>query len=1302
MNPIIRHFLPSVIRGVYRFDDGFSQVKDEKDFQQFVEAKLRFLPADIVDDVCRAASFSEDFRSAQRQRVLSSDLFESVHTVAARAKTFFRRHTYFQNAQVGDRFATDAELKDAQNYLEIQFVRKILAPLLTDEGLRVVRPQRNVGPYFVDFAIEGQSKLALEVDGFGKFKNRGDLDDFTKRQNYIAAQGWRVIRFTYGQVMETTEVTLRDVHNLLKADSQLRRFITVQWHTGALRGIEPSEAGRSAIDLVNNFYRVQDWFAELALAESSAASPIRVDDNFGFEFPLVAAAVSALYEFLDGVSSIVDVDFDLPPVEISGAARRDWKAKLHRLVSVKDARVAEARLADATVVREHAGAVPIPSRGTEAVRFRQNLSRGEIHDRLEFFTRNIFGFDSGTKPFQDRVLKRVFDGKNVLGISATGSGKSFCFWLPALLKPGLTLVIAPLRSLMRDQRLTLLNYGIASAEFINSDVDQLNQRRILEEAKLGYVRLLYISPERLRIKRFLAELDRLQEFVPINFLAVDEAHCISEWGHDFRPSYLKLPFLRETLAEGNTGFQLIALTATAGQQVEQDMLGILQLRGGDDGDVERERVADRERFSYQIVPVKDGASKNKTYREILTKHLPKALKQSSLPALVSHFNAREEKALGIVFCIYADPHGKHSIWDGTAHYLFETMRILEPNEVYESQRAGLNKFNIDAFSKGKVRAFAGKIPTLCPHCQSYAYRAKPRDAHLDEDEEVAADDEQSSSNNVPGTKVCFHCNREFDGTDAVKPSNWENLVKENQNDFKKGTFDVLVATKGFGMGIDKSSVRFIVHTSLSSGLESWYQEVGRAGRDNERAHIVLLADPPNEPCRRQLGGMEIKQPPCSYQGGCPHGKEGLCDYGKQHMFIARSYPGAESDAIAGLQMLDRLIVSRETSADDTVVVNSHPDWMSRHELALYRLMLLGLVEDYAVAYRPPRFDVIFTAPELPDQPAAVTRLEKRMQERLARHLSHFASHRGRTVTQELTRCRQEYQPLENFAAKLKKFEAYSRFDELFDEAKLSFYRSIYEHLLLLLDHTYKDVVAMRYDMLWNLLKIVYSREEKRCRREPLLQYFAPGEENTKYIGYRCGLCDVCVETLDFTQDITSQPKDPPSDIRKEAELSKLLGEDCFDHQKLVSLVDEFRDYQSAKYHQARKVLEGNANNLAALFLTREFSPPEELEGNAKRLLRTANQRPAPLADVQDIFQTSPPKLKSALLAALNEADTACDSVGGWKFLVAQAAKPEYQRHEQIAPMRECLEFFLVVEEALADKTALLKEKARELEEIFYA
>ena len=157
-----------------------------------------------------------------------------------------------ENALVGDRLATDIELKEAQNYLEIQFFKKMLAPLLNEEGLRIIRPQPGVGPYFVDFALAGATKLALEVDGFGKFKTRDDFDGFTKRQNYITAQGWRVIRFTYAQAMQTTDVTLREMHSLLKADTQFRRCHTVQSRTAFFRELQSPEASRSAIDLVNS------------------------------------------------------------------------------------------------------------------------------------------------------------------------------------------------------------------------------------------------------------------------------------------------------------------------------------------------------------------------------------------------------------------------------------------------------------------------------------------------------------------------------------------------------------------------------------------------------------------------------------------------------------------------------------------------------------------------------------------------------------------------------------------------------------------------------------------------------------------------------------------------------------------------------------------------------------------------------------------------------------------------------------------------------------------------------------------
>ena len=1295
MNPIIRHFLPSVVRGVYRFDAAFSEAEDDRAFKQFVAGKLRFLPANFIADITRVANLAEDFKGAEHQRKLPSELLETSQAIAQRSKAFFRSHQYFANALVGDRLATDAELKDAKNYLEIQFVKRIIAPLLNDSGLRIVRPQHKVGPYYIDFVLHGDLKLAIEVDGFGKFNTPQDLNNYTKRQNYIIAEGWRVLRFTYAQVMEATKVTLREMHEILKTDAQLRRHLTVQWHTSFFREFQPSESIRSAIDIVNNFYRIQDWLVEGIFAHHPSSEPVILRDNFGFDLPFVAMSVSALYEFLEAVSKVVEVDFELPRVSVILPLKlQSWASRLHPRVLLMPAGDAQPRCIDVDqqILKLHSTTLPIPSKAASSIKFRRGMSLNEVHENVNYFTANVFGYPKGTLPFQNRILQRVFNGENVIGISATGSGKSLCFWLPALLKPGLTLIIAPLRSLMRDQRLTLLNYGIASAEFINSDVDQLNQRRILEEVKFGYIRLLYISPERLRIKKFLAELARLKEFVQINFLAVDEAHCISEWGHDFRPSYLKLPFLRETLAEGDSETQLIALTATAGQQVQQDMLGILRLKGGDDGQVVQERVADRERFSYQILSVKDGASKLKTYRDVLIKHLPKSLRQSSLPTLLSLSNSRHEKALGIVFCIYADPHGKHSIWDGTAHYLYETMKLLEPTSVFESEDDGVNKFNLNAFSEGKVRAFSSKAPTLCPRCQSYAYTSRPRENHKDDEGDSLFDDEEHTGNTVAGLKVCYHCRKEFDEDDAVSPPKWQDLVKNNQSDFKNSAFDILIATKGFGMGIDKSSVRFIVHTSLSSGLESWYQEVGRAGRDNERAHIVLLTDPPNEPCRKELAALEIKRPRCNYKAGCPHGKEGLCDYGKQHMFITSSYPGAESDAISALRVLDKLIVAREQSSDGAVVVNTSNKFISHDELAIYRLMVLGLVDDYVITYTPnPRFDVEFTAPEITNRGDVVENLESKMQRRLGDHLSYFGNRRGKTISQELARCSQEYQPLNNFTAKLRNFVGYSRYTEMFDKVKLQFYHSIYNHLLLLLDHTYKDVVKMRYDMLWNLLSVVTS---PKCRRIQILPHFGDSLEES----YSCGSCDICNPNLDFPA-IRTAPTARTSNAEKELLLEKTFAADSWDLEILRRLVKEFSDYPTAKYRQARGVLEGNANNLPALYLAREFSPQDELEGNSKRLLRTANQRMVPLADIEDLYSSSAKQFASALLLAMDESGTACDTIEGWAFLVEAAGKNETISNVSVAIMRECLEFFLLVGEMSSTQTSSLKEKAHELEEV---
>ena len=813
----------------------------------------------------------------------------------------------------------------------------------------------------------------------------------------------------------------------------------------------------------------------------------------------------------------------------------------------------------------------------------------------------------------------------------------------------------------------------------------------MEEAKLGYLRLLYVSPERLRIKKFVEELEILQTLVPINILAIDEAHCISEWGHDFRPSYLKLPTIRMNLAERNPELRLLALTATAGQQVEKDMRNILKLA---DTDVVRDPMADRECFSYQIIPVNEGISKTATFRKILQKDLPTALNQESLPALLAQYNSRNEKAVGIVFCIYADPHGKNTIHDGTTHYLFETMEVLEPEQVLMPRRGRQlhPQYNLDAFSVGKVRAFSSKSPTLCPYCHSYEYTSRSNRTVLKDDDE----DRNEPVTRTRGLKSCSRCGREFPGDNALPLPDWEKLTKANQNDFKLSRFDILVATKGFGMGIDKSSVRFVIHTSLSSGIESWYQEVGRAGRDNERAHIVLLADPPSAACRDAMGHEILKQPRCSWPGGCTHGRQSICDYGKQHLFISGNYPGAESDAIYALRILDKIVATYSQTGEMPIPIPfKYSDELSRPELALYRLQSLGLIEDYTVAYgQRPRFEVTLGFEGLPDGLEKLEYYKLMMQTRLDSYMKHWDD----TVNthQRLAIVRKEYKPLVDFTERIKQFRTLPNYD--ISSIQNAFFNTVYEHLLLLLDHTYKDVLTMRYDMLWNLYGVVNSFRENKCQRVKILPYFE-GKDSV-HETYKCGCCNVCAPKLDFRDRVVPRPQNLGIETCT-IELDELLQGNIFDIAKLRQLCQMFRDYRTSTYAKGRRVLEGNPNNMPALYLTREFSPPAELAANTKRLLQTANKRRFPLNQLKELYKTSAQKLHSDLLLLLNDQGTTCDTPEGWILLADEASQPQHYRDPRVATMCDCFDFFLLIEKLPSD-TERLRKKASMMEEIINA
>ncbi|MEI6265929.1 MAG: DEAD/DEAH box helicase [Sphingobacteriia bacterium] len=443
----------------------------------------------------------------------------------------------------------------------------------------------------------------------------------------------------------------------------------------------------------------------------------------------------------------------------------------------------------------------------------------EALPHIEYFLKNIFQkekFRKGQLPILNRALKN----ETVIGLLPTGGGKSLTYQLAALLQPGITIIIDPIRSLMVDQYEGLLNIGIDKCDFINSILSR-EEKFFVQDKVLpnGKTQFLFCSPERLVIQEFREALEKTNEkgFF-FSYCVIDEAHCVSEWGHDFRTPYLNLGenAIQFCKTFDETQIPIFGLTATASFDVLADIERELKVSRNDGRAIIRYENTVRDEINYQIHPItviaKNGVQVNK--------HNVGEKKLHRTQTIVTHINETDKLLLkynnpnvysGILQKTYRDylPNAEQSSMTEDDFIASNTARII------------LSAENDLPFQKNEKDKFNYGVIVFCPHktselgVETFVEYLIPK---------------------CPNDIIVF-----FKGSgNSLDKDEQDKLSFENLKLFKEDEASVMVATKAFGMGIDKPNVRLTIHSNISSSIESFVQESGRAGRDGKTSLSIVL------------------------------------------------------------------------------------------------------------------------------------------------------------------------------------------------------------------------------------------------------------------------------------------------------------------------------------------------------------------------------------------------------------------------------------------------------------------------------
>jgi ATP-dependent DNA helicase RecQ len=520
------------------------------------------------------------------------------------------------------------------------------------------------------------------------------------------------------------------------------------------------------------------------------------------------------------------------------------------------------------VVRTSRVPVPLSTPTVEpSARVPSRLAGGALASALHVILRDIFDL-AEFRDGQLAAVMEVVEGRDCVVLLPTGAGKSLVYQLAGLVLPGRTLVVDPIVALMEDQVRGLRAQGIDRVQDLSSRTSrQGRMKQAQEQLATGEELFTFITPERFQSQPFRDAVRVLAAQRPINLAVVDEAHCVSEWGHDFRTSYLRLgqTLRRECRDDKGRPPPVLALTGTASRAVLRDVL----LELGIDAvptTLIKPRTFDRSELAFEIV--RTSPSESLATLDELLRGLPARFSSD----MDLFFSPGPGGSSGIVFAPHTN--GRYGVTDIAGSITEKIGRAALP--------------------------YAGKAP------------------------------------------------KGYDST------NWENLKRANADSFLSDQTRLLVATKAFGMGIDKSDIRYVVHMGIPGSIESYYQEVGRAGRDRAQSRCILLLSERSEAeIRARLDEtIDVEAVRKSQRKRPSHESD---DIDRQLYFHLGSFTGLELE-LEQIRELLEAIGQWDQAGERSIPMGEQ----ARREPALHRLIILGIVDDYVVNWGSKSFTVVLS------------------------------------------------------------------------------------------------------------------------------------------------------------------------------------------------------------------------------------------------------------------------------------------------------------------------------------------------------